>query len=60
MNADDVLSDVEVSCLVALVQNHEKEVETTHDGRADLLHASKRANKTSAEEFGGGGGGDIL
>lgn len=35
--ADDVLRDVEVCCLVALVQHNEKQVEAAHDRRADLL-----------------------
>lgn len=36
VHADDVLRDIEVGRLVALVQHHEEEVEPAHDGRADL------------------------
>lgn len=36
VDADDVLSDIEVRGLVALVQHHEEQVEAAHDGRADL------------------------
>lgn len=41
VNADDVLCDVEVRRLVALVQDNEEQVETAHDGGAYLLRHEK-------------------
>lgn len=41
VHADDMLRDVEIRSLVALVQDHEEQVKATHDRGADLRYPAR-------------------
>lgn len=49
VHADDVLRDVEVGGLVALVQYYEEEVEAAHDGCANLRWSKNPAKGEGTE-----------